>query len=492
MIFVKKCVLSLVAALVVLCSVTIFAAAAETDPGITVQLNGKNLEFTDAKPQLKDNRTFLPYRAVFEAMGADVGYEDNVVTAKRGDTELSMTIGEGTATVTRGGVTETLTMDVAPYVDNATWRTYVPVRFAADAFGCSVSWDQAAQTVIIMDVETLVDEALAGKEFTLLEKYMEYSEKYNVGNWAVDGTLDASVSLLGSADLSVLTGTVDGIVSGNTAGEMSMAMDLDLASLMSHIASLTSMSLEDYGFTEEDLRMSMALDMKMDMATGTMYFKMNDAMNAELGLPADAWMSLDLNAIMAESGLEWDYEAMLAQANDIDTAELLKTALAEISLDDQAADAYTTLADTLNSVLTALSDEGFQKTSNGYETTLTLTVEGVEFSLVVDLTTTAADEVGGYSMSISMNIPLDEEIKASLAEIGLAADQIVVSVSSSVDQNDQAKTSVNISMAPLLTADMTVEMNYSTTSQAPSTTLPADAVVVDYMTLMTGIADLQV
>ena len=487
----KRCILSLVMALVALCAVTIAASAAEADPDITVQLNGQSLEFTDAKPQVKDNRTFLPYRAVFEAMGAEVGYDNNVVTAKRGDTELSMTIGGSVATVTRAGVAEELTMDVAPYVDDATWRTYVPVRFAADAFGCSVGWDQASQTVVILDVDTLVDEALAGKEFTLLEKYAQYSEKYNKGNWAVDGSMDATVSLFGSQDISVLTGTVDGIVSGNAAGAMSMTMDLDLASLMSHIAYLTNMSLADFGLTEEELRMSMAMDMKMDMNAGTLYFKMDDTLNAAMGLPAGAWMSLDLNAIMAESGLEWDYDAMLAQANDIDVTELLKISLADISLDDQAADAYTIVADTLNSILTALSDEGFQKTADGYETTLTLTVEGVEFSIALELTTTAAGEVNGYGMVLSMIVPLDEETKAALAESGLPVNQVALSVSSSVDKNDQAKTVINVSMAPLFTADMTVEMNYDTTSQAPDTALPADAVVVDYMALMAGIADLQ-
>lgn len=476
--------ISLVMALALLCSVTAFASAAQGDAGISVQLNGQNLEFTDAAPQVQDGRTFLPYRAVFEAMGAEVDYADNVVTAKRGDAALSMTIGATTATVTRAGVAEELTMDVAPYVDNATWRTYVPVRFAADALGCSVGWDQDTQTVVILDADTLVDEALAGKEFTLLEQYMKYSEKYNKGSWAVDGTMNASASLLGSQPFSLLTGTVDGIVSGNAAGELGMTMDLDLASLMSHIAYLTGATLEDMGVTEEELRMSMAMDMKMDLDAGTIYFKMDDALNTAMGLSAGTWMSMDLNAVMAESGMEWDYDALMAQANDIDAVELLKAALGGISLDDHAADTYTTVANTLDSVLTALSDKGFQKTADGYETTLNLNVEGVEFSVMMDLTTAASGEVNGYGMTLSMIVPLDEQTKSALAESGLSVDQIVLGVSSSVDQNDRAKSVINLSMAPLFTADMTVEMNYSATSQTPNTALPAGAVVVDYMDLM--------
>ena len=41
---------------------------------ISVQLDGENLTFTDAAPQVQEERTFLPFRAVFEAMGAVVDY----------------------------------------------------------------------------------------------------------------------------------------------------------------------------------------------------------------------------------------------------------------------------------------------------------------------------------------------------------------------------------------------------------------------------------
>ncbi len=486
----KRCIVSLVMALAALCAVTIAASAAEADSGIAVQLNGQNLEFTDARPQILDNRTFLPYRAVFEAMGAEVGYDNNVVTAQRGDTALSMTIGETTATVTRAGVTEEITMDVAPYVDNATWRTYVPVRFAADAFGCSVGWDQAAQTVVILDADTLVDEALAGKEFTLLEQCVEYSEKYSVGSWAVDGALDASVSLFGSQNISVLSGSVDGVVSGNTSGAMSMTMDLDLASLMSYVPYLTGATLEDLGVTEEELCMSMAVDMKLDMAAGVIYMKMDDALNAGLGLPAGTWVSIDLNAVMAENDLEWSSDAMLTQTDSMDLAALLKALLTDLTLDDQAA-STPALVDSVNRALAALSDEGFQKTADGYETALTLTVEDVEFSVTLDLTTTAAGEISGSDLALSMIVPLDETTKATLAASGLTSDQLALSISTSLDQNDQQTCVINLSMAPLFTADLAVEMTYSAAAQTPDTALPADAVVVDYMALMAGLADLQ-
>jgi hypothetical protein len=52
--------------------------------------------------------------------------------------------------ITGGGETKTVTMDVAPYIkDN---RTYTPVRYLAYALGVTedeIQWDQAAQTVTI-------------------------------------------------------------------------------------------------------------------------------------------------------------------------------------------------------------------------------------------------------------------------------------------------------------------------------------------------------
>ena len=62
------------------------------EPPVTVQLNGENLVFTDAKPQLTNERTFLPFYAVFNALGADVRWTeaepDKVVAVRDGRTIL--------------------------------------------------------------------------------------------------------------------------------------------------------------------------------------------------------------------------------------------------------------------------------------------------------------------------------------------------------------------------------------------------------------------
>ena len=212
------------------------AAFAAGESGITVQLDGKPLAFTDAAPQVKDQRTFLPFRAVFEAMGAEVDNEGSVITAVKDGKTLTMTLNETAATLTEGDKTTPITMDVAPYVDNTTWRTYVPVRFAAQAFGCAVGWDQESSTAIIIDAGKLVDETIEGKKFTYLEKFAEYSQSYNEGIWDFKGGFDAEMTMMTMPI--TMNGTLEGTVQDSEKMNMGMNMKMDLTEYLRSISVL--------------------------------------------------------------------------------------------------------------------------------------------------------------------------------------------------------------------------------------------------------------
>ena len=115
------------AMLVVMAAMAGTALAAEPEAtAISVQLNGKMLAFSDAAPEASGERTFVPLRAVMEAMDAQVDYDraTDTVTIRRGGVDLSMVPGENRATVTEEGESRVLEMDVSPYVKND--RTYVP------------------------------------------------------------------------------------------------------------------------------------------------------------------------------------------------------------------------------------------------------------------------------------------------------------------------------------------------------------------------------
>lgn len=103
-------------------------------------VNNNVVDMKDAAPFAQNNRTYVPFRALGEALGATVDYDQTAktVTYKLGSSEIVMTLDSKDYTV--NGVKKT--MDVAPFAkDN---RTYVPVRFVGEALGFDVTGLQNA------------------------------------------------------------------------------------------------------------------------------------------------------------------------------------------------------------------------------------------------------------------------------------------------------------------------------------------------------------
>lgn len=477
----KKRIRSLALALVLTLGLAAPAFAAG-DPGIQVQLDGKNLEFTDAAPQVKDSRTFLPYRAVFEAMGAEVSNEGSVITAVRGDTTLAMTIGETTATLTTGGAAKTLTIDVAPYVDPATWRTYVPVRFAADAFGCNVGWDQQTQTAILVDVDKLTQGLLTGEDYSLLGKFLDYSRQFNQGSWTCEGSMEGKAGVLGS-DVLTLDGSLSGLTADASTAEMTMGMNMDMTGLFTLLAALQGVTPEDLGMTADDMKMSADMVMKMDMTTGQYYFQYGDEIGAQLGLPAGTWLSMDLNAMMAQSGVDLDLNTLKA----LDLSALLKTSLAAYSLDGKSATGYNELVSAMNALAATLSDKGFQKSETGYSTTLTMAQNGATATIDLILTTGAKDNVTGYEVNVAVDVALPQELADQLTASGIqGADKLRLLLNTGVDAKNLCTVDMSLSLGQAFAMTVKADMAYAKTDKVPDVTLPEGAVVVDFATLLAG------
>ena len=109
---------------------------------ITVLLNSVPVSFPDQQPLIKDSRTLVPARGVFEALGATVGWDD-AMTVERGETRVTLTIGESYISVNG----ERKEQDVPAQIVNS--RTMIPVRAVAEAFSCTVGWDGDTYTVSI-------------------------------------------------------------------------------------------------------------------------------------------------------------------------------------------------------------------------------------------------------------------------------------------------------------------------------------------------------
>ena len=76
-----KKIIALVLTLVLCLSVTAFAEPVFEDMNVTVELDGNVLEF-DKKPLVESGRTLVPLRAISDAMGVDVMWDDATSTAK--------------------------------------------------------------------------------------------------------------------------------------------------------------------------------------------------------------------------------------------------------------------------------------------------------------------------------------------------------------------------------------------------------------------------
>ena len=116
---------------------------------ITVELDGVALVM-DTTPQVRDQRVMVPIRAIAEALGADVGWNEKTweVTLTRAGHTVALTP-DRTAAFVDG---ERVEMDVAPYADRN--RTYVPARYVSEFFGQTVTWDGEGRRVVISEDRT--------------------------------------------------------------------------------------------------------------------------------------------------------------------------------------------------------------------------------------------------------------------------------------------------------------------------------------------------
>lgn len=112
-------------------------------------VNGVKKEIDPGKGTIviiKDGRTFLPIRAVIEAMGGEVEWNqaDKRVSIFLKNNKIYLWIGNKIAKV--NGVNKE--SDVAPYISSSD-RTMLPLRFIVENLDCEVDWDGVTKKVTI-------------------------------------------------------------------------------------------------------------------------------------------------------------------------------------------------------------------------------------------------------------------------------------------------------------------------------------------------------
>ena len=127
-----------------------FNAGIGASEEILVRVDGEYVNF-DQPPAIVNDRTLVPVRAIFEAMGIAVNWDPatRTVSASRGNTSISMVIDSNIINKTVNGTASTVEIDVPAMILGD--RTMVPARAVAQSFGASVNWDGKTRTVIVQD-----------------------------------------------------------------------------------------------------------------------------------------------------------------------------------------------------------------------------------------------------------------------------------------------------------------------------------------------------
>ncbi len=135
----------LVAAALAAAPVRAAASGGETPPSdVRVMVNGRPLAM-DVPPLVVEGRVLVPLRAVAEALGARVAWDEPTgrIWLRSGDVLVALGAGERVATINGRSVP----LAVPPVVRAG--RTLVPLRFVGEALGASVGWSPVERTVSV-------------------------------------------------------------------------------------------------------------------------------------------------------------------------------------------------------------------------------------------------------------------------------------------------------------------------------------------------------
>ena len=113
---------------------------------IKVYVQGEKVDF-DQEPIIKNGRTLVPLRKIFEALNADVIWDGETKTAKvtKGNIEIEFQIGNKNL-IANG---KSKTIDVEPQLVNG--RTLVPLRAISESMNLNVDWNGTTKIVNIVE-----------------------------------------------------------------------------------------------------------------------------------------------------------------------------------------------------------------------------------------------------------------------------------------------------------------------------------------------------
>lgn len=432
-----------------------------------VLANDQYVTFTDAVPQIRDSRSYLPMATVFDQLGfKDIQWNDaqRSVTAAKDGVTVKLVIGSPSIALTKDGKTTTITTDVAPYIDAATSRTYVPFGLVADALGYKVGWDADQKAVIIDDVDAILADNQA--TYQHMDDYMAYAKTFTQQDQKVTGSYSAVLDVdsedadIGPINVdATLKGDYTMIQQGQSAVQFKTGMTAD-AKIAINGQDVTQAILGDTGVK---LPLSLDVELRGDVTSGLFYVNMT-GLSDLTGIPDQTWYKMDLKSMFDQmsdtTGMSYDTLMQLSAAS---ADQGFQQTLADILKNAPVTSVNGTTADTLRQLNDMMADSSFKKSGSDYVSTMTEDGATVKFTLNY-----SGNKVVGYAVDMKADM---DDMGSMTMTVGMKDKTLNANMAFTVDDGEGS----------LVKLTMTMDGAYQATSQKPNTQPPAGAQIVDLL-----------
>lgn len=289
-----KMLITVTAGIAVVLSVTSLASAASP---IRLTCGDKVLNVSPVLMQ--DGRSYAAYDTLFKALGARAAYNkaSRTITAASDGVTVVIPLDDSYITVYAEGAEYDMYVRSMPIENIVSGRIYVPIRYAAQAFGYDVTWDSGTRTIKLLRLDDLITQS--GATYTVMDKMLMYYSDFAGKSHAFKGAFEASFDMnmgMGYRDGEVpaapeqltLTGAASGII--DPLGE---EMSLNLKTNMSDFAAYMN---EDESLTDEEKAMleqydNLDINLIINKETGMTYVK-SPLYSVIADAPEDAWISM--------------------------------------------------------------------------------------------------------------------------------------------------------------------------------------------------------
>lgn len=201
---------------------------------ISVVVNGEKVIFNGQQPIVKNGRTLVPFRPIFEKIGMSVSFDTNsqTITAKDSKHTVVMKVNDKNFNITNtehkingGYISVNYTFDVPPQVIKGT--TYVPIGFLFDSIDYSVNYDSTTKTVYLISEEYIIKTMLQA-ESLIVNSLSEAAENITTNpDYSIEILTDIKTTCLmlkNNVYLGTLTDTLEPLIT-NFADNMILGSD---------------------------------------------------------------------------------------------------------------------------------------------------------------------------------------------------------------------------------------------------------------------------